>query len=66
MGQVPLTLISGSFTDLLCGLRHFPLVSLGLIFPKKKVSHLLFLGGAGWVEILKDQKRGVCFLKMPQ
>lgn len=63
MGQVPLTLISGSFTDLLCGLGHFPLISLGLIFPKNKVSHLLFLGVG---RMLKDQRRGVCFLKMPQ
>lgn len=47
MGQVPLTPISGSFTDLLCGLRHFPLISLGLIFLKKKIFQLLFVAG-GW------------------
>ena len=47
MGQVPLTPISDSFTDLLCGLRHFPLISLGLIFPKKKVFQLLFVAGGG-------------------
>ena len=45
MGQVPLIPISGSFTDLLCGLRHFPIISLGRVFPKKKISHLVFLGG---------------------
>lgn len=54
MGQVPLTRISGSVTDLLCGLRRCPLVSLGLVFPKKKISHSLFLG------MLKDQRRDIC------
>lgn len=44
MGQVPLTPVSGSFTNMLCGLRQFPLISLGLIFPKKTISHSFFLG----------------------
>lgn len=46
MGQVPLTRISGSVTDFLCGLRQCPLVSLGLVFPKKKIFPLTLLGDA--------------------
>lgn len=46
MGQAPLTPVSGSFADLLCGLRQCPLISLGLTFPKKKTSHLFFSGDA--------------------
>lgn len=47
MGQVPLIPASGSFPDLLCGLRQRPLISLGLTFPKKKISHWFSSGGAG-------------------
>lgn len=46
MGWVPLTPVSGSFTDRLCGLRQFSLLSLGLVFPEKKIYHSVFLEGA--------------------
>lgn len=44
MGQVPLTPISGSFTDLLCGLRpHFS----GPHFPQEEIFPLAVRGGGG-------------------
>lgn len=62
MGQVSLTPISGFFTDLLCGLRQFPLISLGLVFPKKRISPSLFSGDAR-----RSKKRCLqSFLKMPK
>ena len=65
MGQVPLTPISDSFTDLLCGLRHFPLISLGLIFPKKKVFQLLFVVGGGGGDAKRANKRCLLFKDAP-
>lgn len=58
MGWVPLTPVSGSFTDRLCGLRQFSLLSLGLVFPEKKIYHSVFLEGAKTSETFAELFKG--------
>lgn len=57
MGQVPLTPTCGSCAALLCGLGHFPVISLHPRFPQEESFPLPLLG-----EMPKDQ-RDVCLFQ---